>query len=278
MLNKKGKTMNSKNLYYMLILKSSKTIIAELTLKQEKQIADLYSKENAPDGSYDGQFTDISGKVWNYSDVEKIEQAPNEMTIDSCSSVSDDKIPCINKQGLIYYPVFNNEKHIKEFFDIYKNTKYYISIDYGTINPFSAGLWALYIENDKQIYHRIDEFYYSARIQGKQLTDSEYYEEIIKLANGRKIESLIIEPSAASFIQTVKNKNVFNVINSYDDICYGICRVESLLQSEQILISPKCKNILEEIYNYRWGCNGKPERKNDRAMDDMRFFISTIKE
>lgn len=35
MLNKKGKTMNSKNLYYMLILISSKTIIAELTLKQE---------------------------------------------------------------------------------------------------------------------------------------------------------------------------------------------------------------------------------------------------
>lgn len=44
MLNKKGKTMNSKNLYYMLILKSSKTIIAELTLKQEKQSVDLYSK------------------------------------------------------------------------------------------------------------------------------------------------------------------------------------------------------------------------------------------
>lgn len=79
MLNKKGKTMNSKNLYYMLILKSSKTIIAELTLKQEKQIVDLYSKENAPDGVSDGQFTDISGKVWNYSDVEKIYYiSPNE--------------------------------------------------------------------------------------------------------------------------------------------------------------------------------------------------------
>lgn len=55
--------MNSKNLYYMLILKSSKTIIAELTLKQEKQIVDLYSKENAHEEAYDGQFTDISGKV-----------------------------------------------------------------------------------------------------------------------------------------------------------------------------------------------------------------------
>lgn len=79
MLNKKGKTMNSKNLYYMLIFKSSKTIIAELTLKQEKQIVDLYSKENATEGAYDGQFTDISGKVWNYSDVEKMYYiSPNE--------------------------------------------------------------------------------------------------------------------------------------------------------------------------------------------------------
>lgn len=70
MLNKKGKTMNSKYLYYMLILKSSKTIIAELTIKQEKQIVDCL-KENAPERVYDGQFTNISGKVWNYSDVEK---------------------------------------------------------------------------------------------------------------------------------------------------------------------------------------------------------------
>lgn len=79
MLNKKGKTMKSKYLY-MLILKPSKTIIAELTLKQEKQIAELtYSKENALEGVSDGQFTDISGKVWNYSDVEKIYYiSPNE--------------------------------------------------------------------------------------------------------------------------------------------------------------------------------------------------------
>lgn len=79
MLNKKGKTMKSKYLY-MLILKSSKTIIAELTIKQEKQIAELtYSKENAPEGVSDGQFTDISGKVWNYLDVEKIYYiSPNE--------------------------------------------------------------------------------------------------------------------------------------------------------------------------------------------------------
>ena len=75
--------MNSKYLYYMLILKSSKTIIAELSVKQEKQIVDLfdinYLKENAPEKAYDGQFTDISGKVWNYSDVEKIYYiSPNE--------------------------------------------------------------------------------------------------------------------------------------------------------------------------------------------------------
>lgn len=70
--------MNSKKYLYMLILKSSKTIIAELSLKQEIQIANLLY-ENAPERAYDGQFTDISGKVWNYSDVEKIYYlSPNE--------------------------------------------------------------------------------------------------------------------------------------------------------------------------------------------------------
>ena len=62
-----------KSNYFKLILKSSKTVIAELNEKQIDDLFDInYLKENAPERVYDGQFTDISGKVWNYSDINKI--------------------------------------------------------------------------------------------------------------------------------------------------------------------------------------------------------------
>lgn len=69
-----------KSKFFKLILKSSKIVIAELSEKQIDDLFDInYLKENAPEEAYDGQFTDISGKVWNYSDVEKMYYiSPNE--------------------------------------------------------------------------------------------------------------------------------------------------------------------------------------------------------
>ena len=69
-----------KSKFFKLILKSSKIVLAELSEKQIDDLFDInYLKENAPEEAYDGQFTDISGKVWNYSDVEKMYYiSPNE--------------------------------------------------------------------------------------------------------------------------------------------------------------------------------------------------------
>lgn len=62
-----------KSSYFKLTLKSSKIVIAELSEKQIDDLFDItYLKENAPERVYDGQFADISGKVWNYSDIEKM--------------------------------------------------------------------------------------------------------------------------------------------------------------------------------------------------------------
>ena len=52
--------------------------------------------------------------------------------------------------------------------------RYYISVDYGTLNPFSAGLWC--VTNDRAV--RINEYYYSGRGMSKQKTDEEYYEKL----------------------------------------------------------------------------------------------------
>ena len=57
-------------------------------------------------------------------------------------------------EGLVYN---FGEENITD--DTPSNGEYYISIDYGTLNPFSAGLWC--VLGDKAV--RIKEYYYNAR-------------------------------------------------------------------------------------------------------------------
>ena len=75
-----------------------------------------------------------------------------------------------------------------------------ISCDYGTRNPASFGLWG---EMDG-IWYRTGEFYYDARECGRQKTDGEYVQDVRDLAGGRCIETVIVDPSAASFIEALR--------------------------------------------------------------------------
>lgn len=84
--------------------------------------------------------------------------------------------------------------------------RYYISVDYGTLNPFSAGLWCL-IDGKAT---RIREYYYSGRSHSALKTDEEYYQELEKLAGDLEIEHVIVDPSAASFIETIRRHGRFS--------------------------------------------------------------------
>ena len=78
--------------------------------------------------------------------------------------------------------------------------RFYVSIDYGTRNPCSMGLWC--VHGGKAV--RIAESYYDSRKTGRQRTDEEHYHALVELTAGRYIDSVIIDPSAASFIETIR--------------------------------------------------------------------------
>lgn len=175
-------------------------------------------------------------------------------------------------EGLIY-PMFDKDKHVTD--DFPKAGQYYISIDYGTHNPFSAGLWCL--DDDKA--YRIDEYYYSGKKTQKPKTDEEYYTELEKLAGDRYIEKIIIDPSASSFIECIKRHGRFSVRHANNDVLNGIRRVSGLLNNNMLLFSPKCKATIEEFGLYSWDDKqqqDKPIKENDHAMDDIRYFVNTI--
>lgn len=153
--------------------------------------------------------------------------------------------------------------------------EYYISVDYGTINPFSAGLWC--VNGNKAV--RIKEFYFNSRKEGRQKTDVEYVEDIGKLAEGYKIRKVVVDPSAASFIEALHRTKRYTVMQANNDVIDGIRRVSRYLQNGNIKIHSGCENTIAEFGLYRWDDKQTKDavvKDNDHAMDDVRYFANTI--
>lgn len=173
-------------------------------------------------------------------------------------------------EGLIYE---FGEQQITD--DIPDYGEYYISVDYGTLNPFSAGLWC--VADGKAV--RIAEYYYSGRDKKAQKTDEEYCDEIIKLAGNKPIKHIIVDPSAASFITALRRRGAFSVRDAKNDVLDGIRITGRMLKNGQILIHRSCKDSIREFGLYRWDDDAtadKPIKENDHAMDEIRYFANTV--
>ena len=153
--------------------------------------------------------------------------------------------------------------------------RYYISCDYGTVNPASFGLWGLF----GGTWYRLAEYYYSSKREGAQKTDEEYYSELKKLAGSYPITAVVCDPSAASFITTVRRHGEFKIIPAKNDVIDGIRRVSEALKGGKIKICRGCADSIREFSLYCWdegSVRDCPRKENDHAMDDIRYFVSTI--
>ena len=175
-------------------------------------------------------------------------------------------------EGLIY-PMFSEKLHVAAPPD--HAERYVISCDYGTINPTSLGLWGLHGGR----WYRIRECYYDARKTGLPRTDEEHYAALERLAGDCPIEQVIVDPSAASFIACIRRHGRFTVVPAKNDVLSGIRRVADAVRSGEIRMSPGCTDTLREFTLYAWDDKaGKdaPLKENDHAMDDIRYFVSTV--
>ena len=153
--------------------------------------------------------------------------------------------------------------------------EYYISVDYGTLNPFSAGLWCW----DGKTATRIREYYYSGRDERANKTDEEYYTKLEQLAGDLPVKSVIVDPSAASFIEVIRRHKRFLVRKAVNDVVPGIMTTARYLQDGTIKIHCCCKDAIREFGLYRWdedSTDDRPIKENDHAMDDIRYFVMTV--
>ncbi len=153
--------------------------------------------------------------------------------------------------------------------------KWYISCDYGTVNPTSMGLWG----RKEGVWYRVREYYYDSRREHRQRTDEEYADALEVLAGGREIQAVVADPSAASFIEVLRRRG-WRVRKADNDVLSGIRVTARLLRGGQLVICEGCADAIREFGLYRWeerdGGSDRVHKENDHAMDDIRYFATTV--
>lgn len=176
-------------------------------------------------------------------------------------------------EGLIY-TMFNKDFHVVPSV-LRPYEKYVMSCDYGTINPTSIGLWG----KAGGKWYRMREYYYDSRKEGRQRTDEEHYTELERLADGLHVSAIIVDPSAASFIEVIRRHDRYRVEKASNSVLDGIRNVATRLQSGDIFFCDCCTDCIREFGMYRWDEKAqmdRPIKENDHSMDDVRYFVHRV--
>lgn len=182
----------------------------------------------------------------------------------------------VRAEGLVY-PMFNRDKHIDRITPVYsRRHRYYVSIDYGTVNPFAAGLWDYNPASRKAVMIR--ELYYDGGTM-KRVDNEAYYKMLCELVGEYQLEYIIIDPSASSMVETINKYGKFMCVRADNDVLNGIQDVTKYLNSGTISFNAGCKKTFDEFEAYSWDEDSVDDaviKENDHSMDQVRYFCRTV--
>lgn len=155
-----------------------------------------------------------------------------------------------------------------------------VGIDYGTTNPFVALLLGL--GTDGCLYVT-SEYRHDSKAAQRSLTDAEYDRALRTWiqAQGVHPEWVVIDPSAASFIEQAHRSGGLNVISADNSVIDGIRTVASLLGAGRLKIHTSCTGLIDEMVGYVWDTKAsdagddKPLKQADHGPDALRYAIRT---
>ena len=178
-------------------------------------------------------------------------------------------------EGLVY------QNHVKALEERYVGEvrQWVVSIDYGTRNPFAALKWC---EDPEGVWHCVDEYTYSGRETGHDKTDGEYLDELEAFCEDIPDDrvTIIIDPSALSFIALLKRSGRFRVRQARNDVLEGIRETAACIQRGTVKVWEGCKRTVDEFGSYVWddrSDSDKVMKENDHCMDAMRYLVATLR-
>ena len=123
------------------------------------------------------------------------------------------------------------------------------------------------------------EYYYDSRAEGRQKTDAEYVRDLLALCGGIRPRAVVVDPSAASFIEALRREGL-PVMKADNDVLKGIRLTADLLKVGKLVICEGCTDAIREFGLYSWDEKREgrdaPIKQFDHAMDDIRYFAATV--
>ena len=151
-----------------------------------------------------------------------------------------------------------------------------IAVDYGTTNPcVFLDIW-----DDGETLWVEREYRWDSREEHRQKTDKEYADDLISFM-GKDWCTVVVDPSAASFIAELRSRGVY-VLSADNDVIDGIRRTAALLQSRKIKIHDNCVGLIDEMGTYIWDEKAsmrgeeRPVKERDHGPDALRYFVNTL--
>lgn len=254
-----------------------------------------------------GTMTPLKGQTWVYDEIYLNKYESNEVWYEFMEwadnpylnkgeisalteSLSQDQVDSRRyghfkaNSGLVYGE-FDQSVHVIQPFEVPSEWQDCLSIDPGLNNPLSCHWYAR--DGDGNVYV-VAEHYEAQR-------DIDYHAKAIwKICNQLnwhtdkfgKISAYIDSASnqrTLSGVRTVAELfveagiNVNTKVNK--DVLGGISIVKSYLKIQnngkpRLYIFANCVNMIREIKTYYWGNNDSPTKRDDHAMDELRYYLS----
>ncbi len=185
--------------------------------------------------------------------------------------------------GGLVYSEFDANVNVIEPFTVPHEWYDNISIDPGLHNPLSAHWYA--VDFDGNVYVIAEHYEAGQTIEHHASCILKKCEQLgWKRGFDGKISALI--DSAANQKTLASPKSVSELFLDYGinvntnvnkDLFSGISRVKSYLKNakgeSKLFIFSTCVNMLREIKGYFWGDADAPVKKDDHAMDELRYYI-----
>lgn len=216
-----------------------------------------------------------------YLDTDEIESVSATMSEDELASRRYGKFS--SSSGLVYYE-FDPSIHVIEPFDVPKEWQDTMSIDPGLNNPLSCHWYA--ISGDGVVYVMAEHYekgkdidYHAQCIKNKCKEigwKSDYNNRYVSLIDSASSQRTLASSNSVAELFCERGILVNTKVNK--DLFSGIAQVKSYLKGDKtpkLYIFNSCTNLIREFKSYFWASGDRPGKKDDHALDELRYYLMT---
>ena len=156
------------------------------------------------------------------------------------------------------------------------NLPKFVGVDWAQSGP-TAAVAIVPIPGQPGRYHAVDEYFNINEISGL-----DHHGHAAAMAvQWPNIEEIYRDPSAPYMQQAFELLGLY-CLSAENDVLKGLASVNGALFRRELVISPRCENLLRELSGYAWreptknGVEEHPIKKNDHAADALRYICMRL--